>query len=323
MKKKFFLRLILFVLLFFLINHQVMRSYIRFARQKFVYEHTRRTFEGMMDQVSLLVAGDSHVLDSFDDTNVPDAYNFATKGESPILSYYKLRHYIVDEGFRPQVVVLPVDLNTFSSYRTEGIRTQDPAFWSQYVNYFELGREEGALGDVMLNRIKAEFAYLGGLDEVLDVMYPSEPWEVAEMQLGYLPIYGDYSALNPARQLRLASMRSTRDFDGHQYFDPVVVKYQERLLALLDEYGIEVVFVWYPVTELYSQQAEQFVPVGEHFVTVQSMFGGQADALWLDYHDLFFDHPELFSDATHLNYEGAQAFTEQFLQDLAVNGVSW
>lgn len=323
MKKKFFLRMILFISLFFLINHQVVRAYIRYARQPYVYEYSRRTFEEVMDQIALLVVGDSHALDAFDDTSVPGAYNFATKGESPILTYYKLRHYIVDEGFRPQVVVLPVDLNTFSSYRTEGIRTQDPAFWSQYVNYFELGWKEGALGDVMFNRFAAEFAYLGGLDDVLAVQYPSEPWEVEGMQLGFMPVEEDFSTYAAPRQLNLARSRASRDFEGYAYFDPIVVEYQNRLLALLDEYGIQVVFVWYPVTEMYIQQVEKFVPVEEHFAAVQSMFGGQADALWLDYHDLLFGHLELFGDPTHVNYEGAQIFTEQFLQDLQTNGIVW
>ena len=36
----------------------------------------------------------------------------------------------------------------------------------------------------------------------------------------------------------------------------------------------------------------------------------------LDYHDLFFDHPEYFFDPDHLNVQGSDLFTERLASEL-------
>lgn len=323
MKKKFFLQLILFGLLFIPLNHLVTRSYIRYTRQPFVYESSRRTFEQVQDEISLLVSGDSHPLSDFDDTLVPGAYNFATKGEGIMLNYYKLRYYLLKKDFQPEVVVLPIDLNAFSSYRTSRFSNQDPAFWAQYVDFIEFGREQGRLRFFALKRVQAEFAYLGGVEEVLDVLLSPEPWEVDEMTMGFLPSYGDFSALSVEDQTKVATGRTADHFGGSNPYDPLLAAYFNRLLDLLADEQVQVVLVWYPTTEAYYQQAGSYFPVDEHFAEVQSLLGDRDNVLWLDYHTLFYDQLEYFRDSDHLNVEGAQVFTEQLIQDLEANGITW
>ncbi|MEJ2758160.1 MAG: hypothetical protein P8046_06710, partial [Anaerolineales bacterium] len=243
--------------------------------------------------------------------------------ESPIHTYYKLRAAFEQAEFQPRVVVLPVDLHTFSSFRAERLDDQDPAFWSQYVDYLEVGREQGDWFPMAVERAKVEFAYLGGLDDVLGILFPSEPWEVADMQRGYAPDYENFANWTAEEQLDQAEERIAKHLEGSQVVDPLMVTYMGRLLDLLEEHDVQVVLVWYPITELYADLADERVSVNGHFAAMQSLFADRSNILWLDYHDLFWGHPEYFSDSDHLNVDGAQIFTERFVQDLRKNGVGW
>ncbi len=323
MRNKFFLRLLVFILLFLPLNHALMRAYVRFTRQPYVYEYTRKKFDTLKDQVSLLVAGDSHALDAFNDTLVPDSYNYSSRGESPIHTYFKLRAAFEEPDFQPKVVVMPMDLHTFASYRYDRFTEQDLAFWSQYVDYLEVGREQGDVLPMVGELVKVEFAYLGGLDETLAILFPAQPWEIAGMTKGFRPIHEQFTSFSPEDQAKIAAERSAYHLEGREYITPLEVVYFNRLLDLLEAHQVQIVFVWYPVTELYYQQAERFAPVDDHFATMQSLFADRDNVIWLDYHDLYWDHPEYFSDSDHMNVDGAEVFTELLVHDLAANGVTW
>lgn len=323
MKRKFFLRLLVFTLLFLPLNHVLTRAYVRFTRQPYVYEYTRKKFASLQDEVSLLVAGDSHALNAFNDTLVPGSYNYATPSESPIHIYFKLRAAFEQSDFQPRVVVLPVDLHTFSSFRADKLADQDPAFWAQYVDYIEVGREQGELFPLMVERVKAEFAYLGGLDNVLEILLSSEPWVTDSMEKGFRPTYEQFSSLSPGEQTEIAEKRTSFHLGGKDYLAPIEVTYFNRLLDMLEAQQVQIVFVWYPISEEYYEQSSGFVPVEDHFATMQNLFGDRENTLWLDYHDLFWEVPAYYRDSDHLNVDGAQVFTEQFIRDLEANGVSW
>jgi hypothetical protein len=143
------------------------------------------------------------------------------------------------------------------------------------------------------------------------------------MQRGYAPDYENFANWTAEEQLDQAEERIAKHLEGSQVVDPLMVTYMGRLLDLLEEHDVQVVLVWYPITELYADLADERVSVNGHFAAMQSLFADRSNILWLDYHDLFWGHPEYFSDSDHLNVDGAQIFTERFVQDLRKNGVGW
>ena len=206
-KINFVLRFLIFAAIFLLINHWVTRAYVRFTRQPYVYEYTRKGFEAVQDETSFLVLGDSHPLHAINTSKIPGGYNFASSGESYILTYYKLRQYLESSSLDMDVVILPISTHTFSGYRRSEVGSQDPAFWAQYMNYFEVGLKQDQLCHFLKVRINAEFAYLGGLEEVFEVIYSTEPWEVDGMTHGYLHSNERLSDRSPEKIAETAASR--------------------------------------------------------------------------------------------------------------------
>jgi hypothetical protein len=324
MKKiNFVLRFLIFVAIFLLINHWVTRAYVRFTRQPYVYEHNRKGFQAVQDETSFLVLGDSHPLHAVNSSMIPGGYNFASSGESYILTYYKLLRHMESSSLDLDVVILPISLHTFSGYRRSEVGSQDPAFWAQYMNYLEVGRKQNQLGHFLKVRIEAEFAYLGGLEEVFEVIYPTEPWEVDDMTHGFLHSEERLSDRTPEEISMTAVSRAEFHYRGVDSIDPLVVEYFYRLLDLLETQDVQLVFVWYPATAEYEHAAAEYFPVGNHLSEMYALLAGRGDVIVLDYHDLFYDQYELFTDNDHMNTAGAEILTQMLLADLKDEGVTW
>lgn len=322
-KLKLWLRVLLFFGIFLLINLVVGSAYVRYTRQPYVYEQSRRTFEAAREEIGILVLGDSQPLYAVNTSLIPGGYNYATKGESYILTYYKLLDAFRRSDFNPQVVVLPLSLHTFSGYRRAEVGSQDHAFWAQYMNYWEVGQAQDALPQFLLDRLKAEFPYRGGFDQVMEVWIPQEIWESSGMVAGYLPSTSLFGEDRPEEVEERAASRAAFHLEGVVYLDPLMVDYFNRLLDLLEEGGVQLVFVWYPLTEEYVEAAGEYVSVEGHLAEMQKLLAGRENVVFLDYHDLFFAHPEYFSNADHLNIAGANALTLQLIEDLAELGIEW
>ncbi len=316
-------RVILFISIFLLLNHWVMRAYVRFTRQPYEYEGTRRGFEAVKDEISFLVLGDSHPQHAVFTPMIPGSYNFASSGESYVLTYYKMRHYLKQDQLDLDVVVMPVSLHTFAGYRLERIGKQDPAFWAQYVDFIELGIESDKLDYFLLERIKAEFAYLGGLEEVAEIVYPTKPWQSNRMEDGFLKFYGLFSDREEEEIIAIANKRAAFHFEGVTYIDPLVAEYFNRLLDLLEEEDVQIVLVSFPSTPDYQNAAAQYFSVEDHLAEMEALIGDRENVLILDYHNLFSDRYDLFVNADHLNINGARVFTQILLADLEKNGITW
>jgi hypothetical protein len=324
MKKiNFVLRFFLFAAIFLVINHWVTRAYVRFTRQPYVYEQTRKGFEAVIDQTNLLVLGDSHPLHAVNTTMIPGGYNFASSGESYILTYYKMRRYLKSPRLDLDVVILPISMHTFSGYRRSEVGSQDPAFWAQYMDYIEIGRKQDQLGDFLKVRLAAEFAYLGGLEEVFEVIYASQDWEVDRIDQGYLNSDQRLSDRSSQEIAETAASRAEFHYQGVEHIDPLVVEYFNRLLDLFEAQDVQLVFVWYPATAEYTDAAAQYFPVANHLSEINALLAGRQDPIILDYHEIFYGQYEWFADNDHLNTAGAEILTQLLLADLKDEGVSW
>jgi len=317
------IRVVLFVAIFLLLNHWLTRAYISFTRQPYEYEATRRGFNAVKGQVSFLVLGDSHAQNAVYTPMIPGSYNFASSGESYVLTYYKMRQVLRSDQLDLDVVVMPVSLHTFSGYRLQQIGKQDPAFWAQYVDYIQLGIETGKLEYFFGERIKAEFAYIGGLEEVFDIVYPTGPWQSDRLEDGFLNFSERFSDRDEAEIVDIASKRAEFHFNRVEYIDPLVVNYFNRLLDLLEDKGVQIVLVSFPSTPDYQNAVNEYISVEDHLANMEALVEGRENVLVLDYHDLFLDHYEYFVNSDHLNTAGAKVFTQILLRDLENNGITW
>jgi hypothetical protein len=267
------------------------------------------------------ILGDSHPQKSVMAGKIDGGYNLSTSAESYIFTYFKVKYYIAQDNFHPSVAVIPIDLHSFSSFRLTRVESQDPAFWSRYVDYLEYGWETRTLESLFPTMIKAEFALLGGLDVIMGLFWPLDNPDSEPLIAGYLPQEDDFSAFTLDERLDRAEERVVFHFSGYTYMEEILVEYFLRLVELLDSHGVKVVLVYYPVTEYYHDLAGEYNPVNEHLATVEYLVADLQPELILDYHNLFFGQPEYFSDSDHLNVRGAEIFTDLLQEEIANAGL--
>ena len=108
----------LFLLLFIALNHAVGRWFLekRLAASRTGF--IDREFHTVEKEIEILAMGDSHVATGFDPRVFQHAFNFSLYGENYIYNYYKLK-YILQSNPPIKVVILPVDLHSFSSWRAD------------------------------------------------------------------------------------------------------------------------------------------------------------------------------------------------------------
>lgn len=307
--RTFLLKMAAFFAVFWGINLAVSQAYIRWARHWEHYEVSRLGFESQQGSVSIVFLGDSHVANAVYSPYIPGAYNFAFNGESPIESYYKLKHYL-DKGWRPDTVVLQFDVHTFSGYRTD--RFRDPAFWKQYLNYWELGLVKGRPQTYLKLWLIGEFAYIGSLDEAV-YLFLHPPFK-RELEAGFTGRKRVLTSNSQAAILKEAATRTEKHFEGNVPLDPDILNYFLRTLDLLESYDIEVVLIRYPVTTWYIDEVNALFSIEEYYQKIDEAIQAQGyQVKILDYHDLFWGQDDLFFDTDHLNGEGAKLFTSKYL----------
>ncbi|HAH58396.1 MAG TPA: hypothetical protein DCL86_09630 [Bacteroidales bacterium] len=73
----------------------------------------------------------------------------------------------------------------------------------------------------------------------------------------------------------------------------------------------------YPVSQEFYTEETRIVPAWKLYPEVERIASGYTSYLGtLDYHNLFFDHPEYFFDPDHLNIKGSDLFTLKLADDL-------
>ena len=286
-------------------------------RSKSIFGRTVKDFEKQRGEIQILFVGQSDMKRAV----IPEvmsfkAYNFAELGESFIETYYKLKYYI-EEMPSLRVVVLPLPLGSFSSFRTNRIGTNYYSYG--YISFRDLWE---------LYQIKGPFVIgqkLASLSPILDPgqlrtfwknvrrLIKKQPIERAVIREGYhrLTIKGIVNE-------RMAMRTIQRHFQGHNIFDKDLLLYFEKILTLCNERGIKVVTLSTPMTDYYIKHAEKYVTKAALYekVFMNPKFSSRIYK-HLDYLDLYAKDHALFVDGDHLSHEGATLFSKQIASELS------
>lgn len=320
MKPKNYLRIVIFILGFLVLNQFIGRWFVNWSRYDSEYATAHREFVSMEDQVWLVFLGDSHTQKGAKAGDIPGAYNLASSSESYPFTYYIMKYYLEEKDFQPDIAVLEIDPHSFMSTRMNEVQWRDPAFWSIYVNYLEIDRNTEPFADLLPTIFKAKFSLLGSWSVTLEKLWPVEFLEAEPLEFGFVPLEEDMSDQTPRRFERNGLQRALGHYSEGEYPDETLEYYFLRLIDLLQAHDVDVVLVWYPAIEPYYAAMEQYVSSEAHISVVEDMLGDRQVDLILDYHDLFFGQPEYFADPDHLNVWGAEIFTQTLIEDLAKDG---
>ncbi len=282
-----------------------------------------RTYEEFLRHAAdleLLIAGQSDIKNAL----IPsafgvEAYNFADTGESFIETYYKLRHHL-DDMPRLRVVILPLSIYSFSSFRTDRIRPL--AFRRRYIRWSDIRELYRMKGWVVVRQKLLSYAQMVGKREVYWFLRrlkrtvtrsaPPPPPDRVTLDRGHRRLYKN--DVRPHRAKGLVRFM----LEGSNLYDPHLLDYFERTLRLCADRGLRVVTVACPLTDLYLEAAAEFV-TPEQFrdrILSDDRFTRYIDR-HLDHAELFPERHEYFADQNHLNHRGAEVFSRLVAEEIA------
>ena len=305
----------LFLLLFFVLNHAVGRWYLekRLAGSRTGF--IDREFHEVEKEIEVLAVGDSHVATGFDPRVFQRAFNFSLYGENYIYNYYKLK-YILRRNPQIKAVILPVDIHSFSSWRAD--RFLHDFYWVKYVDYLQVGHAKGEVLRFIGKYIKGKwFPYIGEYETAFGLPQSDEKERQAalpEIIRGFV-VKTETFEKNRKKRTR---QRVRLHYHNHHYVDKVVARYFEKILELCVRYKKNLVLVKFPVTEIYFRYTSDQVPVDKLYDRVKRLIKPHPNVRLLDYQNLFFDNDApYFDDPDHLNQHGAKILSRKIRRDLA------
>jgi hypothetical protein len=298
--KRFLLRGLFFALVVAALLWIANAAYLAIVTPKTVFEITEQQFAQQVPDINMLFLGDSHVKDGLDPRVIAESFNFASPGENYLQTYWKLRHLLERDDLDIEAVVLPLDLHSFSSTRTD--QEAYYWYWSRYDESGEIWRSIPGASPLAL-RITALLPVLGNGLEFVRVN-----WRRSELIQGFQVLGGNFSRLPD--KLEVAKSQAAEHLGGATIQEPLLLESFTRLLELAAENDVALVFVRFPVSPQYNAAASAYIgDVDAFYAPLLELIESAPNATFIDAHALYFDRLEYFSNSEHLNGTGAEAFT--------------
>lgn len=258
--------------------------------------------------MSVLILGDSSSQVDVNPSLIDGSFNFASNGETYVQNYYKLRYLIEKRGIVPEVIVLPFNLYSFSSYRAS--RIQDVWYWHRIVNYSEF---EGQFGKANFfdNSLKARFPLAGSGETMIALIFEGSQ----EIRQGHYSMEKSFSDAPDKEKIGL--QRVEYHFKDAEIIHPGLSYYFKKIITIAEKNNMTVILVRYPLTDVYQSKAARYIPnQNEFYDDVSYQYAKEDHVHVLDYHLWNYDDHSLFADSMHLNTKGSQIFSKQFAKDI-------
>ena len=273
-------------------------------RPKGIFARSVRDFEKQKRAIQVLFLGQSDIqYDIIPDEFGYRAYNFAGGGESFLETYYKLKYYIRDMP-ELKIVVVPLALPSFSSFRANAIQWE--YFLYGYIKYSDLIELYKLKGPMVIREKLLSFCPI--IDRMTMINFlrnmknllTGQPINKTEIYNGYIKTVGSNITED------VALKRLQRQFEGYNIFDNNFLLYFEKILKLCKENDIKVFVVTLPVSGSYLEHSKKYISKNLLYEKVinNPVYNGYIDK-YLNLLEIYINHDELFLNQDHLNYDGA------------------
>ena len=304
-KKHIFAFLIFFCLTFILLEG--INRYVFVGCRAELYKHLNK-FINEKDQIEIVFLGDSHVADAI----VPEyfknkAFVLEYPGTNYIMFYYLLKHYI---GQMPKLkmVVLEVDYNNFSSYRSNAFRKFE--FWNKFLDYNELVKIKGP--GIILNKFKnitildEELGRMNFFENIMVTLVSKEKWQHIKESWPY------NIEPTPVERAKL-------HFKNSNPYDKDLILYYLKILELCKKNNILLLALHLPLSNEYSNEASKYVNIPElkHKLFLSEPYS-EYIYKYFDYEKLYENDQALFkSNGDHITSYAAAMFSQMLAQEIA------
>jgi len=279
-------------------------------------------FETQKSKVEVLLLGDSHFRRGIDSGKFKlNAFNLSIPNASYISSYYLLKRSI-DDMPNLKVVVIPLDLHSFSSYRLED--SAQSIFWDQFVDYHELSGVSGHRiwkNPFKLTLIHDEFGKASFINNIKDAVRGIfQPNHISVNSMLEQVHLGE----NPEEQTgqdEKARQKVNQQLEGFRALDPVMLAYFEKIILLCKEKNIRVITVQMPLSDYYIHHAEKFMTKNDISEILKNPEVKPYLSKNLDHMKLYTGRDNYFSwawrDGDHLNSQAKERFSELLSSEIS------
>lgn len=313
--KGFLIRLAIFIVVYLVIINPFLGYYFdRIIMKNSLVRQAQGQFE-TLDSLDILILGDSHSQLAVNPILIPQAFNFSSNGESYLQTYYKAAAILGSNELGVEVLIVPLDLHSFSSFRTE--KVDDDLYWRRYIDFIDLAGRLTPLTTFNLMMDSWIIPYPGNLKLVrinIDVLTGNR--DMQELICGFRPVDGSYGILSGNEREKHAQTRIQHHFEGSDPLDERLLYCFRDIVNLCSIADIEVVAVSYPVSNEYLHLADNIVSRRDIILALESILNENGNLHFLDYSRMFSVTPEYFSNSDHLNDEGARLMTRRLADDL-------
>jgi|CXWL01.1.fsa_nt_gi hypothetical protein len=274
-----------------------------------------------------LVLGDSHPAYDIDPEALGEGWhNFSYPGENLVMTYFKLK-YALAKGHRPSYVVLPLDLHSFSVYRSIGTDYSNALSFTTSEELRKVVGFQAWAKSVIKSYLpltstfnRQQFLEYGikrlkscvfGEKEVLKKFTVSKRGHLESHQKGFVE-------MSLGERDKVATARYSEQMKP-PLLSPLLVEYFLKIIALCKERDILLVGVRYPLSGPYYEHVRTNPDISDVVRLYQSSGGNFL--IMKDYSQLYLDRDEYFNDADHLNVRGSAEFSKLLASELAGNSL--
>jgi hypothetical protein len=303
--QKYHYKILLFTLILLVVNALFDQFYKRVIMHNSLLNRSERAFRQYDGDLHFLLMGDSHMFRGVKPEIIGKGYNYSTQGESYIQNFYKLKQLLEKEKRSIRYLVLPLDPHSFSSFRDTKIK--DDAFWVKYINYFELAKEVKQRDIIFKYFYGRYFSYAGNFENIY-LWNRLKRSPLREFQRGYLP--GFQSFAREKEKVKKAKERAAHHFASYEVLSPFLIRYLQKIIDLCSAHHIKLLFIQFPLSREYDEALTQYMDTDSFYRTIDSLFlDHESVSGILDFHDLYFERPDFFINADHMNDAGATNFS--------------
>jgi len=295
------------------INFALDLAFKTFSVHNILNKRLDEQFAKYNDTLKYMSMGNSH--NCVNTWILPHSFNYGSPSENYIQSYYKLKYILEKSEKKPQTLLLQADLSTFGPKIAN--RYEYNSYWLKYIDYPELAHIKGDR-EVLTKWLEGKFfSYAGNYKDLqLSIVYRIRI-KTLEMHNGYRPHRDYVNFANVKNKQRDAWNKAHLFLTPGQAFDSTIKAYFRMILELCHEHGVKVILIRYPETEeMYTAESAIISPDSLYAAVTEIAGKYPSYAGMLDYHALFFGHPEYFFDPDHLNVKGSDLFTKKLTTDL-------
>lgn len=300
-KKRLLRKLLIFIALFLVINEGIQYYFFSVTLAEDELFAQDAAFEAAPDTINFLFMGHSRPLAAVDADLLPRCFNYASDGEYNIYTYYKLKYILEETDKVIGTIVLPAGYGSFQSM--EDAYTYRSYYWSQYVDYLEVGKlKDDYSSHAVIWFENAMFPYARHFGRYVDEEFGETP---------AAPESKPFSEMSMGEKQENAEFMLKKNEGRKQVNSELSLKYLQMTLDLCKKHKKAVYFISYPVTDIYNNAMHNYLNESPIEMDLPQAMIDSADGPFIgfEFDHMYLQDHNLFKDAHHLNAQGKKEFT--------------